>query len=803
MKLSWLLIAAAFSTACNDDNSAKHQPVDGGVDAHGGGKPMGTGGSAPVGEGGLPPSSEGGKPPPPDTGVPTMPAMFDTSIKLVGSDPADGAKNVPATAWIVLQFDDPVRAKATNAVALDCGKSTPAIDVDVTAHALVVNPRGHLPSGAMCSVRLPDGSSIGFTVATAGDPAVLAYDRDEGKALDPFPDDYYLVSDSTTTTGYRVDIPVPKVDAALMGLFAAAIDPTKKLDGMSPLAPIAIRLPDVLDPSTVPKTTADSLDPLATLGLFDIDPRSADYGKRVPFDVLIRDEKNVDMSDAHSLIVWPSIPLRARGHYAFAVTTRALVSPSRPLQPSAFFQAAAGSRPSTDGEKRLAPFLGTVLSELQKTTPPLRTEDLAMALGITVRSIDDIPSDLVSIREQTFAADPPGFSVINAVADTTKGSDVAAIVTGKWSPPQWSSDGKFIDRDSNGKPKLGATKDIPFTLAVPKTSGKAPIVMYQHGQPGSSEKEVPQIAREGFAKAGFAVIGFTDYANREIIPDGNIVTLNQNALITLLTNHNLPDYLSLLTHAEQLSFIRMLPTLKTLDVLPLGSSDGAPDLDLSQPIGYFGISQGSVHGTGLLAFAPEIHAAALTVGAGRFTATLIHQDWEVLYQAIGAVYPTFLHADFYAGMGVIQMGFDHQDPQNLAHFLYQEPISLSNHSRASVLATEGLGDTMVPFYAERAGAYAIGLPQIQPAAEAVPFLTPIDAPVTANIDSKTTGGFFQYVPSGYMGATPSPGCVANKETEGHYCAQDAAEAIDQRIKYFVSALAGVPSITGPRPAGGD
>lgn len=114
-----------------------------------------------------------------------------------------------------------------------------------------------------------------------------------------------------------------------------------------------------------------------------------------------------------------------------------------------------------------------------------------------------------------------------------------------------------------------------------------------------------------------------------------------------------------------------------------------------------------------------------------------------------------------------RMGFDHQDPQNLAHFLYGEPISLANHSRASVLATEGLGDTMVPFYAERAGAYALGIPQIQPSAVVVPFLTPIDAPVSANIDSKTTAAFFQYVPSGYTGAMPSPGCVANKETEGH------------------------------------
>jgi hypothetical protein len=117
MRLRWVLFAAALSAACDSDNSANHRPVDGGVDGSDGGTQMGTGGSGPVGEGGVRP--EAGPPP-----------MFDTSIKLVESDPADGARNVPGTAWVVLRFDDAARAKTTNAVALGCGKSTPAIDVD-------------------------------------------------------------------------------------------------------------------------------------------------------------------------------------------------------------------------------------------------------------------------------------------------------------------------------------------------------------------------------------------------------------------------------------------------------------------------------------------------------------------------------------------------------------------------------------------------------------------------------------------------------------------------------------------------
>jgi hypothetical protein len=643
-------------------------------------------------------------------------------------------------------------------------------------------------------VVLPDGSQISFTVAEAGAPAVVPYDRNDTKALDPFPDDYYLVADPTTRTGVKLDVRVPAVDMGLQGLFAAALEPVNKLDGMSPLAPIAVRLPDVIDPTSIPQTTRDSLDPFATLGLFDIDSKSKDHGKRVPFEAIVRDETNVDGTPSHMLVVFPSTPLRPLGHYAFVVTGRALVTPSRPLEASSFFTKVATSQASSPDEKRLEPVLANVLTELRGTTPPLRPDDIALALGISVRSVDDIPSDLLSIREQTWAATPPAFTVSSADAD--KG-DVAAIVHGTWSPPSWSTDKKFIDRDPAGAPLHGKPHDIPFTLALPKGSGPFPIIMYQHGQPGSSEKEVPQLARSGLAKAGFAVIGFTDFANREVIPDGNVVTLNTDALVTLLQNHQLPDYLSLLTHAEQLAFVRMIPTLDTIDVLPLGAPDGKPDLDPTRPLGYFGISQGSIHGSGLLAFTPEIHAAALTVGAGRFTATLVHQLSEVLYKGIGGFFPTFSHADFYAGLSVIQADYDHQDPQNLAAHVYREPLSLGDPARASILQTEGLGDTEVPFYAVRAGAFALGVPQLEPHARDVPFLESIAGPVRANIDQATTAAFFQYVPDKYTEATPTPGCVSAGETEGHYCAQIAAEAVEQRLHFFTSALEGTPEILAP------
>lgn len=725
---------------------------------------------------------------------------------LTGSSVTDGAKDVPRTAWIRLDFATGLDPRAAASVVLDCGDAgTPSYDVDVVGGTtFVVNPRALLDPSASCVVtfRGPNGpEQIHFEVAALGAAAVVPYDRNDTASFGPFPDDFFLVDDASTRTGHRVDIRVPAVEASLASLFDAVLTPTRALDGMSPLAPIVVSLPDVVDPASVPRTAEMSLDPMATIGLFDIDPASATYRKRVPFDALFRDELNIDTTSAHTLILFPSVPLSPRGKYAFVVTNRVLVDPSRPLQASSFFDKVAGGQASTTDELRLAPMLGHVLDELAGTIPPIRRDDVALALGVTIRSDDDIPKDLSAIRAYVQSAPAPAFSVTSIAADTTPGTDVAAIVQGTWSPPDWSSapDDRFVDRDVSGVPTPAGVATLDFTLALPKSAvtTPAPIVVYQHGQPGNAPNEVPGAARRGLAKAGFAVIGFTDVANREIIPNADITQLNVQALAVLLTDHDLPDYLSLLTHADQLSFLKMMPTLGSVDVLPVGAPDGLPDVNATAPLGYLGISQGSVHGIGLMAFAPEIHAAALTVGAGRFGATLVHQASEPLYQGIGQIFTTMTRGEFYAGIAAVQMDFDRQDPQNLARFVYRAPLALGPTARASILMTEGLGDSFVAPYQTRAGAAQLGLVQLEPHAETVPFLPTAAGPLQGNVNASTTSAFFQYVPAGYTGATPTPGCVSIGQTEGHYCAQAAAEATSQRVSFFTSHIGGVPAIVSP------
>jgi len=354
---------------------------------------------------------------------------------------------------------------------------------------------------------------------------------------------------------------------------------------------------------------------------------------------------------------------------------------------------------------------------------------------------------------------------------------------------------------------------VPFTLALPQAAlqGPVPIVMYQHGNPGSSEAEVPSAARRSLARLGFAVIGFTDILNREVsagITDEEQAILAQVApvLAEILDIGRVPDFWAE-TRAEQIAFLRFIDGLGALDVLPIGAPDGVPDLAPDQPRMYLGISEGANNGPGILPYAPEIKAAALVAGGARLSEVLLHQADDLFLTALGSLYPDMTPSDIWIGVTMFQHLYDRQDAHNHAPFLYRHPVALPGNppQRANVLLVEGLDDTLVPNHATHSLAWSLGpLPHLAPVQRAVPFLDVVEGPLQGNLAADRTGAFYQYVPTGVDGIDPTPGCAVLSPTiagEGHYCAQGAAESFLQRATFFTSALTGVPIIIDPLAEG--
>ena len=626
--------------------------------------------------------------------------------------------------------------------------------------------------------------------------AVIPYDRvapDVLLALAPFPDDFWLVPDASTPTGHRVDLGVPSRDIDVVLLFFALMAETRTLDGFSPDGGIVIALSDEPDADSLPLTPEASLEPSAAVQLIDVTPESEELGQRVPFELSPVSRQLPGQEMDHSMVIYPSKPLTPKGRYAIVVTRDAGAKDGRPFGPSPFLTAVLA--PEKPGEApevtRARALVGDgvldVLSQESAAWPPILPSDLSLVVRFTVRSTDDIPHTPLSMKEQVLASPPPSYSISSV--DPGSGY-VAAVVRGTWQAPNWREDQHFISRDANGDPQITGSLTVPFVLAIPEAaeSGPVPVVMFQHGSPGSSEQAYWE-ANAGLAEAGFAVIGFTDTMNRELGQDLDY----HNAFLfeTLLTEQRFPHF-PMQLYGEQMAFLRVIEQLGALDVVPLPDGDGVPDLDLEVPLTYVGRSMGCVHGSAFLSYAPEIKAAAMAAGAQRQAEAYFNGGTFIdkFPPHLLALMPNVRPLDFWVGLSIFQMIFDHQDAHHHAIHLYRDPLEVAGTTKkASVLLQQGLADSLIPTNAMHSLAWTFGpIPQLEPVWDPSPLLERVTGPVTGNIDPETTAALYQFVPVGVPGIEPTPGCEALGESDGHFCAQGSAEALRQRALFLRSAV---------------
>jgi hypothetical protein len=526
-----------------------------------------------------------------------------------------------------------------------------------------------------------------------------------------------------------------------------------------------------------------------------------------------RTETNWGQTD-HALLLFPSISLRPLHRYALIVTRRVRTDDGEPFDPSAFFRTVRDGTPGSADSWEVArarSLADEVLTAVLLSHPPIERADVALAVRFTIRNFEGIADDLITIRRKTVDSPPPVIQIVGvepeSPIETRNGSAVAAIVRGTWTAPEWRSVERVLARyPTGGTPFQTGMRKLPFVLALPRAAfeKRVPVVMYQHGNPGSAAEEVIRHARDSLAAAGFAVVGFTDVVNREVSPPGPGIEARAqrqlvNFLLQLMSTGAIPDHF-IQTVAEQLAFLR---AIREIAAIP-GFGIDAPrsrgpnrihGIDADQPLSYLGISEGAHHGSLLLPFAPEIRAAALIAPGRRFSEVLMHQGSERLLEPLsflgfGRLSPT----EIWVALALIQAMFDDQDPHNYARFLYREPLEIDPPWRASLLVIEGLNDSLVPNHATRSLVRELGpIPHLTTRGRAIPGFGVAGNMVVANMDARTTAAFYQYVPRGVEGVQPTPGCSSpalaeDSASEGHYCAQSAKESLRQRVHFFETAL---------------
>jgi hypothetical protein len=721
---------------------------------------------------------------------------------LATSTPADGATGFAPGEWIVLGFDSQPSAEAASGFALACaGTSATTAATPLADGRLVLNPTPALAENADCSLGWvgpgAHATTLGFRTGASGDEAAVRYDRADTTKNNPLPDDFFTSTDGSSATGLRVQIPVPTVDAGTRLIAGSTLQAANRLDGFSPHGPIVLELSEPVDPGSLPARPEASLDPLSPIVLLDLTPGSPQLGERVPFAAQQRSDRIASGPVEHTLFVFPAVQLRRGGRYGLVVARHLRAqSGLRFGLPTNLAAALADPEPGEHtGIAKLRPLVREVAEGAGGLAPPILADDLAFVLRFTVGSLEDASAAPLAMREQVNALPPPVVT-IDRVTRTFFGP-LAAIVEGTFEAPYWTDGFNLLVRDENGVPEIQGMDRIPFVLALPQsaTTTPAPTVFFQHGSPGTDE-QVPIVAGQDLAQAGFAVAGFTDSLNRFYGPDSGAQL--SGIYFNLLQTKEMPAWW-LQTLGEQFAFLRALEGLGELDVLPVGAPDGAPDLDVSRLL-YFGQSQGANQGMMFLPYAPEIAAAHLMVGGGRLAESLVHQqprEGSSIIELVGQTFPRLRPSELWSGFHAFQMIFDFQEWQTHATRLYRDPIEVDGTTRkASILWTEGLNDSFSPPTARRAAAHAIGLPLLEPVRESTPILRVEATPASANIDEATTGGVFQYVPREVPGIAPTPGC--EYATDGHYCAQLAPASFVQRVRFFQSALGeSAPAISNP------
>lgn len=731
----------------------------------------------------------------------------EASPPLAAFSPSPVAGALAQTAWLRLRFEGDVPAAALEGFgfALACeGARVARVAHRIEGRNVLLDPTPQLPSGA-CRVvwRGPSGAEErSFQVAplAATAPATPVYDRASPMTLAPFPDDWFTVEDGSTPSGLRLAFAGPPFgdgrDSVLDGIERSM----NGFDGFSPVGPMVLAFSHPVERALLPTSEREAQDPFAPISLFDVDPASPDFGARVPYRVEARDDGAPDGSVDHTLLLFPAITLRTGGQYALVVSRRLLAAgdASRPFAASAFFSRAAGAAaPGDDAATlRVRGLVDPVLDVLASVpTVPLAREDVALALRISVRSLLRDPSDLVAMKENALTAPPP----VLTVESTTTTSRRTLVVRGKLALPDYlgNPDAGALTRDpATGRPKAWRDEPVPFVMTLPSQAadGPVPIVVYQHGSPGSPE-EILGTNNEFLDDAGYAMLGIQDTSNRRYGADSAAQT--GAILVHLIVNGRIP-LVELQTHANLQSLLAALPAIAATDWLPAGAPDGRPELDATKIL-YRGISFGAHHSLGFLPFAPEVKAAVSVVGGGRFYENTLHQlDFFGVIPGIQVFLPTVRPVELLVGLAALQNDEDLQDPQHLARHLYRERLPIagipSDAPPPSLLWLEGVGDNVVSNNATRSAALALGIPQVGNVRAPSPVLEQAAAPLAGNVGPTRTAGHYQYLP------TETPSCVTSGQLEGHYCPQRATEARTQILRFFETALGGgAPEILDPLP----
>lgn len=628
-------------------------------------------------------------------------------------------------------------------------------------------------------------------------PVVAIYDDPTTSDLVPYPSNRYSVA-AETATGLVVTLPPSSPDLVLSVGLEETVAELSAMDGFSTtggvivsfsapvkvlgLAPLPPDHPDVAVPLMDARAYGGSDSPLI---LMDVDEGSPARGQTVGLVPRWWEQPKDDyyLRDEYTLIAEPATPLRPRTRYLFVVTDRLLSKEGVAVVRSERTEALIAGAVEGDYAAQVAAGLDQLEIALGVTR-----DRVALATVFTTASIVE---GMTRTSELARASAPPAL-IEGWTVETPPDPDGRMRFRAVYEAPEYRAappDARW-SFDADGNPIVQKTEGLEVFMAVSDALTAAPrtVVIYGHGLAG--DKDGCWGTAERLAELNVAVLaidsphhgsrgGSGSAGNIDIAAVMSFFGLNLEAQ-TFVIGRARDNFRQ--TAADQLELVRLIGSLGTLDLLPVGAPDGVPDLDTSRIL-YIGHSFGAVQGATIFALAPEVSHAVWNVGGAGLMKLLRDSPLFSTFVVNGLKPPGVSDGAVARFMAVTQAIVDPGDPLNYARFAQLEPPPAVAGWRArEVLLQEVLDDGIVPNSSTDALARAAGL-QLVDGLRPVSGMDAVAAPVTANLVSGATGALTQF--DVIDGAIATHGELIFS-TEGHA----------QYLEFFRTAL-GQPHATVP------
>lgn len=561
--------------------------------------------------------------------------------------------------------------------------------------------------------------------------------------MTPWPSSVFEVADPASATGRRLAIPADTLPANIDDLHA---DPSgwNVADGFSPAAPMVMAWKGGVSPEGLP--AADNMDFSRTADsptiLLDMTT-----GERVAHFAEL-DLAAARTPDSQALMLRPAARLAGGHRYAVAITNRVRAQGGGALEVPPGFAALRDDRHTDHARlEAMRPRFAEVLDALEAAG--IADDDLVLAWDFTVASDAFITQDAATARDRAVAA-----LASRALAYTVTSDEVIPTgpirrkVTGTVEAPLFLTNGGAfgigtkVARGADGLPALQGFYRIPFTAIVPACAyevaqAPVPMVLYGHGLLGSAGETAGGVQRTTAAELCMVFVG-TDMRGMS--------TPDLPAVARALNDLGFSDEVFEVIAQGLVNHVALARAMRTsfADTLFV---DGARKLVDPARVHYYGLSQGGIFGTAVMAYEPTIQRGVLGVGGANYSMLLDRSnDWPTYQTILNGGYPDLL--DVTLAINLFQMRWDKVEGSGIAHVVAAgAPLGVPPKQ---ILMQIAIADEQVPNLGSWWQARSMGIPVVGPSPTTPWGLALRDAPLASGSALVIMDGGAPAVPAGNL-----------------------------------------------------